>query len=348
MAKRHIVVRITAVILLLLLIGAIIAWKPLRSIYFSGVPNDISNQFLLIPTGATFEQVVDSLQHHGMLSNAQDFEWLAEKMKYKRPEMRAGRFEIKPGWSNRELIKHLRAGDQAAVKVVLNNERLPEEVAGKISKVLEGDSLTFLQAFSDSAWLVQFGYTPKNLMTAFIPNTYLMYWNSDGRAFLKRMFKESEDFWEKNNRREKAQALGLSSEEVYTLASIVERETNLKPEKPTIAGVYLNRLRIGMPLQADPTAVFATRDFSAKRVTYYHTQFDSPYNTYLYKGLPPGPISMASISSLDAVLNPEQHDYLYFCAKPDYSGGHAFAATLQGHNVNVERFHSFLEQAGIR
>ncbi|MCK6695700.1 MAG: endolytic transglycosylase MltG, partial [Thermoanaerobaculia bacterium] len=153
-------------------------------------------------------------------------------------------------------------------------------------------------------------------------------------------------FWDKNNRREKARALGLTPEQVYTLASIVERETNTAGEKPAIAGVYLNRLKIDMPLQADPTCVFATRDFATRRVTEFHTTFDSPYNTYIYKGLPPGPISMASIASIDAVLNPEKHDYLYFCAKPDESGTHAFAASYAAHLVNAGRFQAWLRQRG--
>jgi UPF0755 protein len=194
--------------------------------------------------------------------------------------------------------------------------------------------------------LTELGFTAENLMTIFIPNTYEMYWNTDAKTFLKRMLKEHDAFWDKNNRRAKAQALGLTIEEIYALASIVERETNALPEKPTIAGVYLNRLRINMPLQADPTCVFATRDFETHRVTQFHTTFDSPYNTYIHTGLPPGPISMAAIPTLDAVLNPEKHKYLYFCAKPDDSGTHAFASTLQGHNVNVDKFRVWMRQRG--
>ncbi|MEZ4950129.1 MAG: endolytic transglycosylase MltG [Saprospiraceae bacterium] len=149
-------------------------------------------------------------------------------------------------------------------------------------------------------------------------------------------------FWSKNNRKEKAANLGLNPEEVYTLASIVERESNKNQERPTIAGVYLNRLKINMILQADPTLVFATRDFTAKRVLNFHKEFDSPYNTYMYAGLPPGPISMASISSIDAVLNRENHDYLYFCARPDGSGFHDFAKTLAQHNRNAAKYRASL------
>ena len=338
----------TAAIVLLVIAGAglVLAWKPLKAIYFSGVPNQLDTHFLYIPTGASFDQVVDSLVLHRFISDEASFRWVAEQMKYKRTEMRAGRYEIQPGWNNRELIRHLRAGKQIPVKVVLNNERLLEEVAGKVSRVLETDSLTLLQKFNDPAFLTEIGYTTETLMTVFIPNTYEMYWNTDAEGFVKRMIKEHEAFWSKNDRRAKADSLGLTPVEVYTLASIVERETNVRNEKPTIAGVYLNRLRIGMPLQADPTCVFATRDFGARRVTDYHTHFDSPYNTYLYRGLPPGPISMASIPSLDAVLDHEKHDYLYFCARPDDSGAHAYAETLSGHNVNVNRFREYMRQIG--
>ncbi len=326
--------------------GLFFAWTPLKAIYFSGVPAHLENKFVYIPAGASFEQVVDSLKTGGFIDDTGSFRWLAEKMKYKRDVMRAGRYEIQSGWNNRELIGHLRAGKQAAVNVVLNNERLPEEVAGQVARFLALDSLTLLDALRDPALLAEIGYTPETLISLFIPNTYEMFWTTDAKAFIQRMVKEHDAFWNKNDRRAKAVALGMTPEQVYTLASIVERETNTVSEKPTIAGVYLNRLKINMPLQADPTCVFATRDFATRRVTEFHTTFDSPYNTYIYKGLPPGPISMASISSIDAVLNAEKHNYLYFCARPDDSGTHAFAATYAAHLVNAGKFQAWLRQRG--
>ncbi len=339
--------KILGLLLLALLLGGLfLGWKPVKAIYFSGVPKHLKNNFLLIPTGATFDQVLDSLTLGGFIDNPEGFRWLAEKMKYRREIMRAGRFEIQPGWHNRQLIQHLRGGKQAPVKVVLNIERLPEEVAGRVARFLEADSLSLLQTFRDPELLAQTGYTPETLISLFIPNTYEMFWNTDARGFLERMIREHDAFWNKNDRRAKAQALGLTLEQVYTLASIVERETNANSEKPTIAGVYLNRLNINMPLQADPTCVFATRDFETRRVTEFHTTFNSPYNTYIYKGLPPGPICMASISSIDAVLNPQAHDYLYFCAKPDDSGTHTFASSYGAHLVNARRFQSWLQQRG--
>jgi UPF0755 protein len=345
MTKKRSTFRTVLLALLVLAgVGLAVAWKPLKAIYFSGVPVQLDQRFLLIPTDATFDQVVDSLKRNGFINDEESFRWLAEQMKYRRSAMRTGRYEVQPGWSNRRLIQHLRAGEQTPVKVVLNNERLLEEVAGKVDRFLEADSLTLLRAFYDTTFLREIGYTPETLMSVFIPNTYEFYWNTEPRAFVKRMVREHDAFWAKNDRKAKAEALGLTPTEAYTLASIVERETTVDREKPVIAGVYLNRLKIGMRLQADPTCVFATRDFAARRVTLYHTEFDSPYNTYLYKGLPPGPISMAGIPSLDAVLNPEKHDYIFFCAKPDDSGTHAYAVTYSAHLVNVDRFHSYMMQ----
>lgn len=327
--------------------GLFFGWQPLRAIYFSGVPEQLPKQYVCIPTGSSFEEVVAILKMGGFINNEADFRWLAEKMNYKKEKMRAGRFEIAPGWSNRELIQRLRNGEQSPVKVVLNNERLPEEVAGTVAKFIEADSFSLLRTFRDPAFLGKIGYKPETLLTAFIPNTYEMYWNTDAEGFVNRMLKEHDAFWDKDNRRAKARALGLSEAEVYTLASIVERETNANQEKPLIAGVYLNRLKIDMKLQADPTSVFATRDFSTRRVTEFHTSYDSPYNTYVYKGLPPGPISMAAIPTLDAVLNPQPHNYLYFCAKPDESGTHAFAETFAAHKVNAARFQAYVRQRGL-
>jgi UPF0755 protein len=322
-------------------------WKPITAIYFSGVPDQLADQYVCIPTGATFEDVVGILKKGGFIKDEAGFRWLAGQMNYKKDKMRAGRFEVQPGWTNRELIQQLRNGEQAPVKLVLTNIRLLEDVAARAARFIEPDSATILATLNDPAFLAEIGYTSETLMSVFIPNTYEMYWNTDPKGFVKRMLKEHDAFWEKNDRKAKADALKLTPSEVYTLASIVERETNAVIEKPTVAGVYLNRLKINMKLQADPTCVFASRDFGTHRVTEYHLLFESPYNTYLHVGLPPGPISMASIPSIDAVLNPEKHNYLYFCAKPDDSGTHAFAATLPGHNVNVEKFRAYMRQKGL-
>ncbi|MEQ8704571.1 MAG: endolytic transglycosylase MltG [Phaeodactylibacter sp.] len=314
----------------------------------AAVPKGLENYIIKVPTNASFEEVVQRLKSQGYLQDEPVFRVLADRMAYNRNPMRAGRFELQAGWSQIELIRHLRNGPQAPIDLVLNNERLIEEVAGKVAGFLEQDSLAFLTLMQDEAYLDSIEYTPETLMSLFIPNTYEFYWNTTPEAFMKRMLREHDRFWGQNGRMAKADSRGMSAAEVYTLASIVERETLVGSEKPRMAGVYLNRLRIGMPLQADPTAVFARRDFETPRVTDYHTKFDSPYNTYMYAGLPPGPISMASISSIDAVLNAEDHDYLYFCAKGDGSGLHAFARTLSAHNQNAAIYRANLRKRGLR
>lgn len=346
--KSSSALRKVALVAVVIMIGALaFLWKPISATYFSGVPEQLADQYVCIPTGASFEDVVGILKKGGFIKDEAGFRWLAGQMNYKKDKMRAGRFEIQPGWTNRELIQQLRNGEQAPVKVVLTNIRLLEDVAGKVARFIEPDSAAMLATLYDPAFLAEIGYTVETLMSAFIPNTYEMYWNTDPKGFVKRMLKEHDAFWLKNDRKAKADALKLSPLEVYTVASIVERETNAVAEKPAVAGVYLNRLKINMKLQADPTCVFASRDFGTRRVTEYHLFFESPYNTYLHVGLPPGPISMASIPSIDAVLNPEKHNYLYFCAKPDDSGTHAFAATFPAHNVNVEKFRAYMRQKGM-
>ena len=314
----------------------------------SNVPRELKEEYIHIPTGSTFEEVVQLLVNEAFLLDEASFRVFAEQMAYNKNPMRSGRFQIKPGWSNVDLIRHLRNGKQAPVDVVLTNERLPENVAAKAARFIEPDSLAIWTLLQDQTYLESIGHTPESLISIFIPNTYEFFWNTSAKGFVNRMLKENKAFWGKENRAEKAEKLGLTRTEVYTLASIIERETQQNSEKQRMAGVYYNRLQKGMLLQADPTSVFARRDFYTKRVTDYHTKFDNPYNTYVYKGLPPGPICMASIASLDAVLNVEDHDYVYFCAKGDGSGLHNFAKTLAAHNRNAKIYRQNLKKRGLR
>jgi len=340
-------IRIALLALILLAAGGAF-WVYQKYIAGPAVPEGLSDYTLVIPTGVGFETVVDSLTEKGILEDEQVFRLFAERMAYARNPMRAGRFEVEPGWNMIELIRHLRNGPQAPVDVVLTNERLPENVAAKAARFIEPDSIDLWSAMQNEELIQALGFEPATLMSLFIPNTYEFFWNTSPQDFLERMKKEYERFWSSAGRRAKAEAIGLSFAEVYTLSSIVEKETLVGTEKPRIAGVYLNRLDIGMRLQADPTAVFARRDFGTPRVTDYHTKYDSPYNTYMYAGLPPGPIAMASISSIDAVLNAEGHNYLYFCAKGDGSGQHAFARNLAAHNRNAAIYRRNLRQRGLR
>ncbi len=310
------------------------------------VPDQVDDPFVYIPTGSTFDEVVELLKKKDFIQYESSFRQLAGYMEYQQPDMRGGRFKVKPGWTNLQLIRHLRGGEQAPVNVILTNERLLENVAAKTARFLEPDSIDFLTQFTNTDYLGEIGYSKETLMTLFIPNTYQFFWNSSPRQFLERMIREHDAFWSRENRREKAKAAGLTPKEVYTLASIVEKETLRSDEKKRMAGVYLNRLKKNMLLQADPTLVFATRDFETTQVLNRHIEFDSPYNTYKYTGLPPGPISMASISSIDAVLNAEDHDYLYFCAKGDGTGYHSFAKTLAQHNQNKLVYKRNLRERG--
>lgn len=336
------------IVLLALCIGAFIGYQKYDSIYTPNVPNELADKFLKIPTGSDYFDIKNLLIAKGMLIDTAGFDWVAEQMNYRKSKMRSGRFEIQPGWSNRALIRHLRGGKQAPVKVILTNERLLEEVAGKVARFIEADSVELITTFNDAKVLKDLGVNRENLMTLFIPNTYEFFWNQNAHDFLARMKKEHGKFWSKNNRTFKASQQKLSPEEVYTLASIVERESLQKAERPRIAGAYLNRIKRGIKLQADPTVVFATGKFDLRRVLNKHLKFDSPYNTYMYTGLPPGPISMSSISSIDAVLNPESHDYIFFCAKGDGSGTHSFAKTMAGHSQNIAVYKRNLKKRGLR
>lgn len=335
------------VVLLAIIIAGIVGYHKYNTIFEPNVPSKLSNTVLEIPTGSDYFEIKRRLINQGFLIDTTEFDWIAQQMNYKKANMRTGRFEIKPGWSNRQLIGHLRSGPQSTVKVVLNNERLLEEVAEKVGRFIEADSASIIETFNHPKQLQALGVNRENLMTLFIPNTYDFYWNANGEDFLERMKKEHKKFWSAS-RLAKAKKQNLTPEQVYTLASIVERESLRKDERPRIAGVYLNRLKKGILLQADPTVVFALKQFDLRRVLNKHLKYDSPYNTYMYAGLPPGPISMASISSIDAVLNPESHKYIYFCAKGDGSGYHSFAKTLAGHNQNARTYHKNLKKRGLR
>ena len=312
-------------------------------LYKANVPADLKTSLIEIPTGSGFEDVIGLLNEGGFLIDENTFRVIADQMKYKG---RAGQFKIKPNWTNRQLIRHLRGGKQEPVKLVLVNERLVEDIAGKAARFIETDSAGIAKLLTNKSYLDSLGYTPQTILSLFIPNTYEFFWNTSPRQFVERMAKEHGRFWKKDNRLKKAKELGLTQEEVYTLASIVERETNKKSEKPRVAGLYYNRVQKGMLLQADPTLVFASRDWNSRSLAKYKT-LDSPYNTYMYPGLPPGPISMTSIPSIDGVLNREKHNYIFMCARGDESGLHNFSKTLRGHNKNIEIYKRNLRKRGL-
>ena len=323
-------------------IGGFFAYDKYKSIMSPNVPDDLENNIVTIPTNSTFQEVINILHQNKQVIDTASFREVAELMNYKKSIMRAGRYKIHPSWSNRALIRHLRAGEQVPVKLVFNHGWVLEDLAGKVAPFIEADSTDLINLFFDDNYIKEFGYTRETLMSLFIPNTYEFFWNKNEKDFFERMVKEHKRFWNSNNRLAKAKKLGMNAVEVYTLASIVEREIAKNEEKKRVAGLYLNRIRKGMKLEADPTAKFATRDFKANRVLFKHIRFDSPFNTYIYPGLPPGPISMASITSIDAVLDSEDHEYIFMCARPDNSGYHAFSKTLSGHNRNAKKYHNWL------
>lgn len=340
-------------LLRLLAIGAFIALAVSAYFYFkvlspTVVPADAEEVIVHIPSNKNFEAVVAILDAAQLIPDHTAFDVLAERMNYKKDKMRSGRFAISPGSTMVDMIRLLRNGKQAPVKLVLTTEREPINVAAKAARFIEPDSTAIAELLTNQAFIDSIGYSKETLMSLFIPNTYEFFWDVTPRDFVNRMLKEHDRFWDSDGRRAKAQKLDLSPNEVYTLSSIIEKETQQNVEKRRMAGVYHNRVLRGMLLQADPTAVFASRDFYTRRVTNRHLLVDSPYNTYMYPGLPPGPIAMASIASIDATLNREQHDYIFFCAKGDGSGLHNFAETLSGHNRNVATYKANLRARGLR
>ena len=339
---------ILGAILVIGIVLGIIGWRTYLRYTRINVHVNLENPFLLIPSGATFKTVMDSLTSGGFLIDEESFREMALLKGLDDATIRPGRYKIEPSFSNRHLVNLLLGGPQATVRLVLNGARLPEDVAVRAGRYLEADSSQILQVLTNEEVLKEEGIVPQELMCTFIPNTYDFFWNTSPRGFLSRMRGERDKFWARDNRLEKAAQLELTPCEIMTLASIVEKETIVAAERPRVAGLYLNRLRKGMRLQADPTAVFATRDFTARRILNRHISFDSPYNTYLYPGLPPGPICMPSINSIDAVLNAEHHEFLFMCAKPDNSGEHAFAKTHSAHSRNASKYRVWLNSQGIR
>lgn len=300
------------------------------------------SQLLIIPNEATFETVQSLLHDGGYVQDLMSFSFLARLMEYDR-KIKPGRYVLHGNMSNLEVIRFLRLGKQEPVTITFNNIRLLPELAQKITRTigmrpeeLEAELVKF--AMSNA-----YGFTKDNILTMFIPNTYEVYYNITPTQLIERMHEEYQTFWS-DDRRKKAESIGLSPTEVSVLASIVQAETIKRDEAPVIAGLYINRLKKGMPLQADPTLVFAVGDFTIKRVLNEHKEIESPYNTYKYKGLPPGPINMPEISSIDAVLNFKVSNYVYMCAREDFSGYHNFTANLTEHNRNAQRYQQALSR----
>lgn len=340
--RRVIVFVLLAALCVAVLIFGRHVWE---SIFLSNVPAD-TDRYLYIRTGSSYDDVLRLIDSLGLVGDMESFKFVAEKKGYARRVL-PGKYKIEAGMSNNELVNLLRSGRQTPVQLSFISVRTDDILAGKLSSFIEADSVEILSLLRSRETAQKYGFDVATFKTMFIPNTYEVYWNTSAEQLIGRMAKEYKKFWT-SGRKQKAAELGLTQSEVSILASIVEAETQNNGEKATIAGVYVNRLNRKMLLQADPTVVFATGDFTIKRILNKHLEIESPYNTYKHAGLPPGPINIPSPASIDAVLNYEHHDYLYFCAKDDFSGCHVFAKTAAGHAANARKYHQALRKNHIR
>jgi len=305
-----------------------------------------SATYIYIPTGASYGDVAAILDENRVLKNKKTFEWVAKIKQYPN-RVRAGKYRIDRQMTNNALVNRLRSGSQEAVNFTFNNIRTKEQFANRVAEQLELNSSDLLDLLNDNDFLSAYNLHSQTALTMFIPNTYKIWWNTSAEDFVKKMHREYEKFWT-DERKEKAAKIPLTPVEVVILASIVEEENHRRDEQARIAGLYINRLRIGMPLQADPTLKFAWNDFSLKRVLDYHKEIVSPYNTYKITGLPAGAIRIPSPSCVDAVLNYEKHNYLYMCAKEDFSGYHNFSVSYSEHLSNAAKYHNALNKNKIK
>ena len=342
--KKKVFLIIFVFIAIIGIVGFILGKKYYDYVFDANVTIEDELAYIYIPNGSAYDDVLKILMSSGYIVDIDAFGQVAEWKKY--PErVLPGRYEINNGMSNNELVDLLRSGKQTPVKLSFISLRNLPVLAGKVAVYIEADSTEIANLLMNPETAAKYGFNDKTFPAMFIPNTYEFYWNTSAEKFLERMAQEFTNFWTEE-RKQKAANLNMTQSEVSTLASIIEKETQKNDEKTRMAGVYLNRLKVGMLLQADPTVVFAVGDFTITRVLNRHLKVDSPYNTYIYAGLPPGPICIPSTSSIDAVLNYESHSYYYFCAKDDFSGYHVFAASLSQHNANAKKYHNALRRSG--
>ncbi|MDR1090350.1 MAG: endolytic transglycosylase MltG [Prevotella sp.] len=302
--------------------------------------------YVYVNEDKNYKALLDELRDSAKVESISNFEMLSAALGYK-DNMRTGRYAVTPDMTIYDLIRDLRSGNQIPVKLKFNNIRTKDDLSKRISGQLMLSEKSLYNKLDDINTCGSLGFTPENVVAIFIPNTYEIYWDIDTDDFLQRMKKEYSRFWDEK-RTAKALEAGLSPMEVSTLASIVEEECTFSDEYPVVAGLYLNRLRTGQPLQADPTVKFAVGDFSLRRILNKHLEINSPYNTYRHTGLPPGPIRIPSIKAIDAVLNHDKNDYLYMCAKEDFSGKHNFANTYDKHQVYAAKYRNALNLRGIK
>ena len=338
---------ITIVAVILLFIGLGFAIVMYKDTFSSNTAFTETETYVHIPTNSTYAETKIILQKY--IKDIDKFEKLAAQFGYDQ-QVIPGRFLLKKGMNNYDIFQSLRKN--IPVKVTFNNQETIEKLAGRLSKQIEPDSITLLKTFTDEEFLKEAGFEKENILAMFLPNTFEFYWNTTALKVRNTLHKEYIKFWNED-RLSKAKALGLTPNEVSILAAIVQKETAKVDERPRVAGAYLNRLNRNMLLQADPTVVYSKKKLSndfdqvIKRVYLKDLTLNSPYNTYLYKGLPPGMISMPDVSSIDAVLSPEKHEYIYFCASVEKMGYHAFAKTIEEHNQNRQKYIDWLNKNKI-
>jgi len=331
------------------LIAGVFAYNVYAAIFGANTAFENEEAHLYIETDATFAQVKEDIAP--LLERIEDFENVAQKKGYV-SNIKPGHYIIKKGMSSNDIINTIRSKNMP-IKVAFNNQERLEDLAGRIANQIEADSVSLAQAFLNPDYLKANGFTTETALTMYIPNSYELYWNTDAIAFRNKMNKEYNRFWN-TSRQAKAKKINLSQAEVYTLASIVQKETAKIDERPRVAGVYMNRLKRNIKLDADPTVIYAVKkekgDFNTviKRVLYKDLEVSSPYNTYRNRGLPPGPIFMPDVTAIDAVLNYEKHDYYYFVANIEKMGYHKFAKSLSQHNANAVAYRNWIARQGIR
>ena len=336
---------ILLIISLLLIIGGVFAYNTYNKIY---APNTIKEGYVFIKTNSTLKELENEIRP--FLKRVEPFIWVANRKEYNK-KIRAGKFKIPKGISNNDLINLLRSGKQTPIKLVFNNQHSVEKLAGRIATQIEADSVSILNAMLDTSFLNTHKFSKKSALGMYVPNSYELFWNTSATQFRDRMLKEYNRFWTEK-RINSARELKLNRTQVIALASIVQKETAKVSERPIVAGLYLNRIKRRIPLGADPTIIYALKekygqDFVVKRVLFKDLKIDSPYNTYIHRGVPPSLIAMPDISSIDAVLFSAKHNYIYMCANVDKIGYHAFASTLRQHNRNAAKYHRWMNQQGI-
>ncbi|MEO6883160.1 MAG: endolytic transglycosylase MltG [Bacteroidia bacterium] len=340
---KKIFISLLLIIAIIALIGGYIGYK---TVYQSNVSlNGKKSQFIYIHTGSTFDNVLNMLSEKNIIINRTTFEWLAKKKHYLN-NVKPGRYRILANMGNDALINLLRSGKQEPIDFTLNDVRTKEQLASRVSNKIEADSISILNALNDNDFLQKYGMNKNNIMALFIPGTYQFYWNTSVDEWMGKMAAAYKKVWN-SDRKNEAQKINFSQTQISILASIVQAEQSQNnEEKRIIAGLYINRLKRGMPLQSDPTLIYASGDFSIARVWDKYKTIDSPYNTYMYKGLPPGPILLPEISSIDAVLNYDKNNYIYMCA--EYGcGKHNFSTNMVEQTANAQKFRKALDKNNI-